>query len=333
MSVSTHEELAKATLKEYAVAIDSALNECQSGWATTPLFEPIRYLLDLGGKRLRPALVLASCEAEEGNPNDALPAALAVEIFHNFTLMHDDIMDAAPLRRGKVTVHEKWDVNTAILSGDAMFVEAYQALLGLPNHLLRSTLELFNRTATEVCEGQERDMAFEQLNGITVEAYLEMIRLKTSVLLAAALKMGALTAGADAQRCALYYDLGIALGMAFQLQDDYLDAFGDPEHFGKQVGGDILSDKKTYLYLRCLERANSEQRARFEGLTKAGIHPEEKIEGIKRLFNETGAADELRERIEHFHVKALELVEAIEPNAKGRAVFGHLAAMVSTRMQ
>lgn len=333
MSVSTQNEQAKAALTEYASAIAQALQNCQALWPSTPLFDPIRYLLDLGGKRIRPALVLASCEAEGGNQSAAMPAALAVEIFHNFTLMHDDIMDHAPLRRGKTTVHEKWDVNTAILSGDAMFVEAYQALLGIAPEHLPATLALFNRTATEVCEGQERDMAFERMDGVTVDAYLEMIRLKTSVLLAAALKMGAMTAGADEQRCQAYYDLGIALGMAFQLQDDYLDAFGDPEHFGKQVGGDILSDKKTYLFLRCLERASEDQRHHFEALTKAGIQPEEKIEGIKALFVETGAADELRERIGHYHDRALELVDQLAPNAKGRAVFEHLAAMVSTRMQ
>ncbi len=333
MSVSTQNEVAKATLNAYGMAIATALQSCQAGWPSTPLFDPIRYLLDLGGKRIRPALVLASCEAEGGNHTAAMPAALAVEIFHNFTLMHDDIMDHAPLRRGKTTVHEKWDVNTAILSGDAMFVEAYQALLGLPPAVLPATLALFNRTATEVCAGQERDMAFERLHNVTVDEYLEMIRLKTSVLLAAALQMGAMIAGADDERSHHYYDLGIALGMAFQLQDDYLDAFGDPEHFGKQVGGDILSDKKTFLYLRCLERANEEQRQRFNELTQVGIHPEEKIEGIKGLFLETGAADELRERIGQFHDRAMALIEQLSPNEKGRAVFEHLAAMVSTRMQ
>lgn len=333
MSVSTSEETAKTVLSAYARAIGEALNASQAGWANTPLYEPIRYLIQLGGKRLRPALVLASCEAEGGSIETALPAALAVEIFHNFTLMHDDIMDDAPLRRGKVTVHEKWDVNTAILSGDAMFVEAYQSLLQLPPHLLAETLALFNTTATEVCEGQQRDMAFERMDDVEVEAYLEMIRLKTSVLLAAALRMGAMAAGADAQRCGMYYELGIALGLAFQLQDDYLDAFGDPEQFGKQVGGDILSDKKTFLYLRSIERANAEQHERITRLRTPGISPEEKVDGMKRIFIETGAADELRERINHFHGLALDLIDRIAPNESGRAVFTHLAASLSTRMQ
>jgi geranylgeranyl diphosphate synthase type II len=330
MKIGTDEPTATALLAQFSQTVEEALAKEQYAWAKTPLFEPIRYLLSIGGKRLRPSLVLVACIAEGGRPEAALPPALAVEIFHNFTLMHDDIMDAAPLRRGHVTVHEKWNTNTAILSGDAMFVMAYDVLSKTEGDL-RKWLTLFNRTAVEVCEGQERDMAFETSETVTVDDYLEMIRLKTAVLLAAALRMGAMTAGASEERCDAYYQLGLALGMAFQLQDDYLDAFGDPAFFGKQVGGDILSDKKTYLYLKCFELAHDDQRSEMVALIGKNEHPTGKVERMKALFTETGAAESLRSLIDHYQDEALNLIAALNPRHEGCIILQAIVAMVSTR--
>ena len=217
------------------------------------LYEPVQYILNLGGKRLRPILTLMTADCFGGDVNKALDAALAVEVFHNFSLIHDDIMDDAPLRRGQQTVHEKWDLNTGILSGDAMLIMAYQLFENYPPETFQNLLTLFSKTALEVCEGQQYDIDFETRNAVSIAEYLKMIEYKTAVLVAAAMKMGAIIAGAsdeDQNRC---YEFGKNLGIAFQLQDDYLDAFGNPETFGKQVGGDIIENKKTYLYLKALE--------------------------------------------------------------------------------
>lgn len=332
MSVSVESTEVRAHLSRYRTTVEDALNSVAAEWPESELYAPIRYLLAIGGKRLRPSLVLAAAEAEGGESSAAIPAALAVEIFHNFTLMHDDIMDDAPLRRGSQTVHERWDINTAILSGDAMFVEAYQALATCNTERLSPMLRLFNRTAIEVCEGQQRDMAFEQRNDVSLEEYLEMIRLKTSVLLAAALELGAMTANSSSDRCAKYYEFGVSIGMAFQLQDDYLDAFGDPESFGKQVGGDILSDKKTYLHIRCRERASEAQLKSFDALAGKTDHPTGKVEAVKQLYRETGAAQELRETISTYHRKALLLLEDLQPSNPGKAVLESIAAMVAERV-
>lgn len=332
MSVTPEATEAKAHLLRYRETIETALVSFSAEWPDSDLYEPISYLLAIGGKRLRPSLVLAAAEAEGGDTANALPAALAVEIFHNFTLMHDDIMDNAPLRRGVQTVHERWDTNTAILSGDAMFVEAYQALAAVNKAHLADMLRLFNRTAIEVCEGQQRDMAFEQRDDVQLDEYIEMIRLKTSVLLAAALELGAMAAGSASERCAKYYEFGLCIGLAFQLQDDYLDAFGDPATFGKQVGGDILSDKKTYLHIRCRERATTAQLAAFDALTGATEHPTGKVEAVKQLYLETGAAEELRATISDYHQKALVLLDELNPEPTGRAVLMSIAALVAERV-
>ena len=225
---------------------DPELNRFIQNQAKQTLYDPISYIMQLGGKRLRPIMVLASTEAFGGDAKQALNACMGIEVFHNFTLMHDDIMDDAPLRRGKQTVHEKWGVNSGILSGDAMIIQAYQLLNTYQAPLSTQLMDLFNTTALEVCEGQQLDMEFEERSDVLIEEYLEMIRLKTSVLLAAALKMGAQIAGASDEVQENIYLFGQEIGLAFQLRDDYLDAFGDPATFGKQVGGDILSDKKTY---------------------------------------------------------------------------------------
>lgn len=284
---------AQAAMAEYRLAFEAGCAEFLGRYPDTELYAPVRYLMGLGGKRLRPVLVMAACEACGGTREQALPAALAVELFHNFTLMHDDIMDEAPLRRGHATVHEKWDDNLAILSGDALHVMACEALLEAPSGALPSLLRMYHRTALEVCEGQELDMAFETRDTVALEEYMEMIRLKTSVLLAAALDMGGGSAGADGVTRKALYEFGLHVGLAFQLQDDYLDAFGNPENFGKQVGGDILADKKTFLLIRALEKA---QAADLEALqAELGAKQDGKVERVLDLYRRLGVDAELRD--------------------------------------
>jgi geranylgeranyl diphosphate synthase type II len=239
------------------------LNDKQ--WIKEPknLYIPVDYILQLGGKRIRPVLTLMASDIFSNDYKKALPAALAVEVFHNFTLVHDDIMDDAPLRRGKETVHEKWNINTGILSGDVMLILAYQYFENYEPEVFQKLAKLFSKTALEVCDGQQLDVDFETRNDVTIDEYIHMIRLKTSVLVAAALQMGAIVAKADQKNANLIYDFGLNLGIAFQLQDDYLDTFGDPETFGKQVGGDIIENKKTFLYLKALELSTPEDREKL----------------------------------------------------------------------
>ncbi|WGK65631.1 polyprenyl synthetase family protein [Croceiramulus getboli] len=276
------------------------------------LYEPIHYILHLGGKRLRPVLTLMACEIFGSPYQKALDAALAVEVFHNFSLIHDDIMDDAPLRRGSSTVHERWDINTGILSGDAMLIKAYQLFENYEGETFRQLAMLFSKTALEVCEGQQYDIDFETREDVTLPEYLKMIEFKTAVLVAAALQMGGIVAGASKRCCELIYEFGRNLGIAFQLQDDYLDAFGDPETFGKQVGGDIIENKKTFLYLTALERADEEDAAALRHLFS--INPAdatEKIATVKQQFESTGAAQATREEIERYTEKAFAVLNEI----------------------
>lgn len=238
------------TIETYQKAFIAYLQEYATVKEPLGLYEPIQYILNLGGKRLRPVLTLLSAEIFDGDYKNALNAALSIEVFHNFSLVHDDIMDAAPLRRGQKTVHEKWDMNTGILSGDAMLIMAYQLFENYDATTFQSLAKLFSKTALEVCEGQQYDVDFETRTDVSVTEYLKMITFKTAVLVAAAMKMGAIVANASEENQNNIYEFGINLGIAFQLQDDYLDAFGNPETFGKQVGGDIIENKKTYLYIK-----------------------------------------------------------------------------------
>jgi geranylgeranyl diphosphate synthase type II len=234
-----------------------------------------------------------------------MPAALAVEVFHNFTLIHDDIMDAAPLRRGKATVHEKWDTNTGILSGDAMLILAYQYFENYEPIVFQKLAKLFSKTALEVCDGQQLDVDFETRNDVTIPEYINMIRLKTSVLVAAALKMGAIVAEANDENANLIYDFGLNLGLAFQLQDDYLDTFGDPETFGKQVGGDIIENKKTYLYLKALEVASEDDKGKLAYLYRKKLADSaDKISDVKRIFELNDIPLLIKQEIESFTEKA-----------------------------
>ena len=276
------------------------------------LYEPIHYILGLGGKRMRPVLTLMSAEVFDADYKLALPAALAVEVFHNFSLVHDDIMDDAPLRRGNETVHEKWDVNTAILSGDAMLILAYQYFEKYTTEVFRDLAKLFSKTALEVCEGQQWDVDFENRDDVTIAEYLKMIEYKTAVLVAAAMKMGAIVAETSKDNADLIYDFGLNLGLAFQLQDDYLDAFGNPETFGKQVGGDIIENKKTYLYLKAIEFSNEIEKEQL--LHLFSIQPEDnadKIASVKTIFNNSGATKATQQAIQDYTLKAFATLQKI----------------------
>ncbi|MBC8754276.1 polyprenyl synthetase family protein [Kordia sp. YSTF-M3] len=283
------------------------------------LYEPIVYILQLGGKRLRPVLTLMTAEIFGISHKKALDAALAVEVFHNFSLVHDDIMDDAPLRRGKVTVHEKWDINTGILSGDTMLILAYQLFENYEVTTFRALAELFSKTAIEVCEGQQYDIDFETRNDVTIPEYLKMIEYKTAVLVGAAMKMGALVAKAGEKDAEGIYDFGRYLGLAFQLQDDYLDAYGDPETFGKQVGGDIIENKKTYLYLKALKNSSEVNREKLVQLFSSQPEdPTEKVLTVKEIFNESNAPEAIKEAIEAYTSKAFQLLETLNIGDKGK---------------
>ena len=284
-------------------------------WIKEPknLYEPIDYILQLGGKRMRPILTLMAADIFSTDYKKALPAALAVEVFHNFTLVHDDIMDDAPLRRGKETVHEKWDISTGILSGDAMLILAYQYFENYEPIVFQKLAKLFSKTALEVCDGQQLDVDFETRNDVTIEEYINMIRLKTSVLVAAALKMGAIVAETEEENADLIYNFGLNLGLAFQLQDDYLDTFGDPESFGKQVGGDIIENKKTFLYLKALEISNEVDKQKLQHLFNQKLEDSTlKIKEVTRIFKENNIPQLVKEKIEKYTEKAFDTLSEMD---------------------
>jgi geranylgeranyl diphosphate synthase type II len=277
------------------------------------LYEPITYILKLGGKRLRPVLVLLTAEIFEKDYKEALDAALAIEVFHNFSLVHDDIMDDAPKRRGKATVHEKWDINTGILSGDAMLIKAYQLFENYEVHIFKDLAKLFSKTALEVCEGQQYDVDFETRDDVILPEYLKMIEYKTAVLVAAAMKMGAIVAEASKKCQDDMYSFGLNLGIAFQLQDDYLDVYGDPKTFGKQVGGDIIANKKTYLFIKAMQEGTQSNRKQLKDLYS--IQPLEtvaKVNAVKTIFSESGAATATQEAIRNYTEKAFSILENLE---------------------
>ncbi len=285
-------------------------------WKREPygLYEPIEYTLASGGKRLRPRLVLLAAEMFGGKEEKVLPAALAIEVFHNFTLLHDDVMDKADIRRGRPTVHVRWNDNTAILSGDQMVIEAYTLLSRVPADRLSETLRLFNKMATEICEGQQYDMEFEGREQVSIEEYMQMIRLKTSVLLATALQIGAYVAGANAAQQKALYEYGINIGLAFQIQDDILDVYGDPRTFGKAIGGDICCNKKTYMLLTALQRADDETRAELEQWLQTQDKSDEKIQAVTDIYTRTGAR-EVCETVMQLHThEALSQLNALPQN-------------------
>ena len=277
------------------------------------LYEPIDYILTLGGKRLRPVLTLMSADFFGGNYKQALDASLAVEMFHNFSLVHDDIMDNAPLRRGHQTVHEKWDVNTGILSGDAMLILAYQLFETYEPKVFMQLAVLFSKTALEVCEGQQYDVDFETRNDVTISQYIKMIEYKTAVLIGASLQMGAIIAEASQSCQEKIYAFGKNLGIAFQLQDDYLDAFGNPLTFGKQVGGDIIANKKTFLYLTALQKSTPSEAQELSSLfATMPKNPSEKITAVKEIFVCSGAAKATEDEIARYTNTSISLLQDIK---------------------
>ena len=276
------------------------------------LYEPIRYVLSMGGKRIRPVLMLLSYNMFRENPEEILMPACALETYHNYTLLHDDLMDNADLRRGHETVHRKWDANTAILSGDSMLVLAYQRMAQCDKQKMPEVLSLFTETALEIGEGQQYDMDFEHRNDVTEDEYIEMIRLKTSVLLACAMKIGAILAGASKEDADNLYRFGEQIGLAFQLQDDYLDVYGDTRVFGKAIGGDITSNKKTYMLINALLRANDTQRAELDKwISATEFDREEKIAAVTRLYNEIGIDKLAQEKINFYFEQSRKYLAAV----------------------
>jgi geranylgeranyl diphosphate synthase, type II len=296
----------------FSEIINTRLHELSISPSPENLYQPVKYILSLGGKRLRPVLALAGCDLFDASVEKAVNFALGIEIFHNFTLLHDDIMDKAPLRRGHATVHEKWDTNVAILSGDTMFALAYQQMLKTANTNLYLILQSFTETAIEVCEGQQLDMDFEKLKQVSTGDYINMVRLKTAVLLGCSLKIGALAGGAAIQQANLLYDFGVNVGIAFQLKDDYLDAFGNPEKFGKNVGGDIIENKKTCLYIKCMELANEEDAKTLQRLYSGqNTGNTNKIEKVLSIFNKYHIREAITEQMEMYFGKSIQIFEQV----------------------
>mgnify|MGYP006204091623 FL=1 len=320
------------TIQELQNIIDKAVKETEYPKEPKELYEPIAYLMALGGKRLRPALVLMATDLFGGNIQEALAPALAVELFHNFTLMHDDIMDKAPLRRGQPTVHAKWNESVAILSGDVMFVKAYKMMIQVKPEILTDVLEVFNATAIGVCEGQQIDMNFENRNEVTIEEYIEMIRLKTAVLVGGALKIGALIGSADKKNADLLYQFGENLGIAFQLQDDILDVYGDPLKFGKQVGGDIMSNKKTYLLIKALALAKDKELENLNHwLNLKEFNTEEKVEAVKAIYNNLGVKTLSENTMHTYAQKAMDALAQINTPKENKQVLEAFADLLIKR--
>ena len=288
----------------------------QLDWSKEPkgLYEPIAYTLASGGKRLRPTLALIAAALFGGNEEEVLPAALALEVFHNFTLLHDDVMDRADVRRGRPTVHVKWDDNTAILSGDQMLIEAYKLLSDVPADKLPQVLRWFNEMATGICEGQQYDVDFEHMDTVRIEDYMKMIALKTSVLLANALRIGGYIAGADADQTDALYQYGLHIGLAFQIQDDILDVYGDPKTFGKAIGGDICCNKKTLLLLTALDKADAASRAELEQWLAVSDRNAAKIAAVTELYNRLGVREAAERVMEEHTAVALEQLNRLPQN-------------------
>lgn len=290
------------------------------------LYDPLDYIMGLGGKRMRPVLVLLAHHLYSENHEEAIEAAIAVETFHNFSLIHDDIMDAAPIRRGKPTVHEKWNQNTAILSGDVMLIEAYEMFVNYPKEILHDLLKIFNRTAIQVCEGQQIDMLFETQADVKEEEYIHMIELKTAVLLGCSLEIGAIIAKAPAEEIKMLYEFGRLMGIAFQLQDDYLDVYANPEKFGKQVGGDIISNKKTFLWIEAHSLANKEQLAELKHWENIPVFKaEEKVAAITKIYNELNIPQLTENKIKEYADQAFAILEKVKGKESVKAMLVKLA--------
>ncbi len=308
----------------YYETFNKSLEEFVKKNPSKRLYDPINYLLNLGGKRLRPILLLMSADAFGKKHKKAIHAALAVEIFHNFTLMHDDIMDEAPLRRGKLTVHKKWNLNSGILSGDAMLIQVYQILQNYDKDVLKKLLKILNKTALQVCEGQQFDLDFEYQDNVTHSQYIEMIRLKTAVLLGCSLKMGAIIGGASKDNGKIIYDYGVLLGLAFQIQDDYLDVFGNANSFGKQIGGDIVENKKTILFHQSMDKGSREEQKELQSWFSTKTQKkftDKKVKEVKKLFEMTGAKESSLNLVEMYTKKAFKKLNDINLPLKSKKIF------------
>lgn len=307
----------------------------QINWKRVPtgLYEPIEYILSLGGKRLRPAITLMSYDLYADDIMSAVKPALGLEVFHNFTLLHDDIMDRADMRRGKPTVHKKWNDNTAILSGDVMQIEAYKLIAGTPVEHLKVVLDLFSKTATEICEGQQLDMEFESRTDVTADEYIEMICLKTAVLLAAGAQIGAILGGGSDEDAANLYNFGNAIGLAFQLKDDLLDVYGNESNFGKKIGGDILCNKKTYLLIHALKKAegNDAEELKFWLNNDDKSLETEKIAAVTAIYNRLNIREICEEKMEYYYREALESLGKVQVADDKKEELRKLAAKLMSR--
>lgn len=320
------------TLQDYQNIIKGRINIESFSGTPSELYDPIIYTMYLGGKRLRPSVTLMACDIFNGKIEEAVDAALGLETFHNFTLLHDDIMDEAPIRRGAPTVYKKWDANRAILSGDTMMVLAYDFLLNSPRDLLKELFTIFNKVGKEVCEGQQYDMNFEKADDVSIEEYLEMIRLKTAVLIGGSMKVGAIIARASEEECQHIYDFGENIGMAFQLQDDLLDAFGVTSVFGKSTGGDIRANKKTYLYLKALEIANEEDRTALKDhYTSYPEDASEKVVSVLAIFEKYNIHQLTRDLMEEYYQKAMLCLKELNLNQEKNKVLIGLADTLMKR--
>ncbi len=308
-------------IKSLSENIEDAIHSFSPGDQPQELYEPIRYILSLGGKRLRPLLVLLSYSQFKPDTHKIIHPAISVEVFHNFTLMHDDIMDKAPIRRGHSTVHKKWNENIAILSGDVMLIKAYELLAQVPGRFLAPAFQRFGITATQVCEGQQMDMNFEQRMDVSISEYLEMIRLKTAVLIGYSLELGALLAGQDIEIRRKMRESGINIGLGFQLMDDLLDVYADKSKFGKQVGGDILANKKTFLLIKALETAKGETKnTLLKWLEKEKYDPEEKISAVTGIYDELDIAEITNKTIHSFYNNGLRILEETDADPKVKKI-------------
>lgn len=313
------------TASELLEKINSHIAGLQFVRTPKGLYDPVTYVLSMGGKRIRPVLMLMAYNLYKEDVASIFSPATGIEVYHNYTLLHDDLMDRADKRRGKETVHKVWNDNAAILSGDAMLVLAYQFMAQCPVEHLKEVMDLFSLTALEICEGQQMDMEFEKRNDVKEEEYLEMIRLKTSVLLAASLKIGALLGGASANDAGRLYDFGMNMGVAFQLKDDWLDVYGDVAVFGKNIGGDILCNKKTYMLIKALEHADKEQLQQLEHwINAAEFEPAEKIAAVTGLYNRIGVKGLCENKMVEYSNKAMESLAAVSVADEKKTELGKL---------
>ena len=320
------------TPEEFIAIVQKSIESIAYPQEPAELYNPIRYELSLGGKRIRPVLTLLACELFDGDYRNALDAATGIEIFHNFTLLHDDVMDKADIRRGKPTVHVKWNENTAILSGDAMQIIAFMHMMKTPEKSRKAVCDVFLKTSLEICEGQQYDMEFESRNDVKEEEYLDMIRLKTAVLLGGALKIGALIAGASENDADKIYKFGENIGLAFQLRDDYPDVYGDPEIFGKNIGGDILNNKKTYMLINALRLSEGKDHDELtKWISSTDYEPAEKIAAVTALYNRLGIDRLCLEKIESYYSLCLQQLNSLTVDAARTVQLRELAARLMER--